>query len=145
MKKFRFLVTLVLSSMYVFASYANPDAILGVWQNGTGRGHVQIYKENGKYYGKVIWLKIPVDASGHPKLDVKNQDANLRNKSLIGLTMLKEFIYEDGEWTGGKIYNPEDGKEYKCILKLKDDKTLKVRGFIGFSWIGKTDIWQRVR
>ncbi len=69
----------------------------------------------------------------------------VRLKPLLGLIMLKNFKYEDGEWTGGKIYNPDDGKEYKAYMKLKDSKTLSVRGYIGFSWIGKTELFHRVQ
>lgn len=124
----------------------NPDAILGVWANGTGKGHIKIYKEKGKYFGKIVWLKSPNGVDGKIRLDVKNQDESMRTKPLIGAIMLRDFEYdEDGEWNGGKIYNPEDGKEYKAYMKIKDSKTLTVRGYIGFSWIGKTDVWQRVK
>jgi uncharacterized protein (DUF2147 family) len=59
--------------------------------------------------------------------------------------MLKDFTYDDGEWTDGHIYNPSDGKEYKAYMKLKDHKTLTVRGYVGISLFGKTDTWTRVR
>ena len=58
--------------------------------------------------------------------------------------MLKNFAYEDGEWSGGNIYNPSDGKEYKAYMKLKDKNTLSVRGYVGISLLGKTDTWTRV-
>jgi uncharacterized protein (DUF2147 family) len=139
-------VSLMMMIMVASAAKANPDAILGVWQNGTGKGHIQIYKENGKYFGKIIWLKNPLNEFGKPRLDKKNQHEQLRTKPLIGSIMLRDFVFdENDEWTGGKIYNPEDGKEYKAYMKLKDPKTLSVRGYIGFSWIGKTDVWIKVR
>lgn len=143
MNKAFFFILILLSAMQAVAS-PNPDEILGVWQNGSGKGHIQIYKENGKYFGKIVWLKSPLDEKGQPKVDKKNQNAALRNKPLIGLVMLRDIKYDDGEWTDGHIYNPEDGKEYKCVLKLKDSRTLSVRGYIGFSWIGKSDTWLRV-
>ena len=48
-------------------------------------------------------------------------------------------------WSGGRIYNPEDGKTYKCKLTLKDDNTLTVRGYVGLTIFGKTQYWTRVR
>lgn len=126
-------------------NYNNGDVILGVWANGTNKGHIQLYKQDGKYYGKIIWLKQPYDDTGKPKIDKNNPDVNARSRSLLGLVMLRDFKYEDGEWVDGRIYNPDDGKEYKCNMKLKDLKTLAIRGYIGISLIGKTEKFIRVR
>jgi uncharacterized protein (DUF2147 family) len=131
----------------VFSAYAatDPDDILGVWSNGKNTGHISIYKDKGKYYGKLIWLTQPNDKEGKAKVDKNNPDVKVRNKPLLGLIMLRDFKYKDEEWTDGKIYNPDDGKEYKAYMKLKDEKTLSVRGYIGFSWIGKTETFHRVK
>ncbi|MGN6163390.1 MAG: DUF2147 domain-containing protein [Flavisolibacter sp.] len=123
----------------------NADAIIGVWKNGSGKGHIQIYKNNGKYFGKIVWLRDALDANGKPKVDRKNENPDKRNAPLIGLVMLKDFEYDDGEWNGGHIYNPSDGKEYKAYMKMEDYKTLNVRGYVGISLFGKTDVWTRVR
>ena len=142
-KLFLFTISLFVSSL-IFAA-VNPDDIIGVWQAGKGKGHVQIFKENGKYYGKLIWITNPKDVNGKPKLDKNNPNPALRSKPLLGLTMLKNFKYDDGEWSGGQIYNPSDGKEYKAYIKLKDLNTLDLRGYVGISLFGKTDTWIRVR
>jgi uncharacterized protein (DUF2147 family) len=47
-------------------------------------------------------------------------------------------------WSGGTIYNPDDGKTYSCKLTMMDPKTMKVRGYFGISILGKTQIWNRV-
>ncbi len=127
----------------MFAS-ENADDITGIWQNESGKGRVQIFKQNGKYFGRIVWVRDIKDANGQLKVDKKNPDENLRNRPIVGMQMLRDLSYDNGEWSGGKLYNPQDGNEYKCIMKLKDPQTLKVRGYIGFSWIGKTDIWSRV-
>lgn len=144
MKKYLPLVLLPLLALTSFNNN-NPDAILGEWANGTNKGHIKLYKQNGRYYGKIIWLKQPNDEMGKPKIDKNNPDEKARLKPLLGLIMLRDFRYEDGEWTGGKIYNPDDGKEYKSKMKLKNSKTLAVRGYIGISLIGKTETFIRVR
>jgi uncharacterized protein (DUF2147 family) len=144
MKNVLFIGLLIIFSLVAFAAFS-PDDIVGIWKDGKGKGHVQIYKQNGKYYGKIIWLQKPKDESGKPKVDKNNPNASLRNKPLLGLTMLKNFQYDDGEWSGGHIYNPSDGKEYKAYMKLKDKNTLSVRGYVGISLLGKTDTWVRVK
>lgn len=144
MKKLVPLLLLLCTSSLAFAGF-NPDDIIGVWKDGQGKGEIQIYKHNGKYYGKIVWLKNPKDESGRPKVDRKNPNPNLRTKPIIGLVMLKDFKYDDDEWSGGHIYNPSDGKEYKAYMKLKDRNTLNVRGYVGISLLGKTDTWIRIR
>ena len=144
MKKI-FLFTALICQTHLAFAVMDPDAIIGVWKDGKGKGHVQIFKQNGKYYGKVIWLNNPKDVNGRPKVDKNNPNESLRHKPLLGLTMLKNFEYDDGEWSGGQVYNPSDGKEYKAYMKLKDRNTLSVRGYIGISLLGKTDSWVRVR
>lgn len=144
MKKILYLLIVIFTSSEVIASN-NPDDILGVWLNGSGKGHIQIYKQNGKYYGKIIWLRDPKDPEGVLKVDKRNPKEELRTRPIVGLVVLRDFKFEDDEWTGGKIYNPSDGKDYKSILRLQNPQTLSVRGYIGFSFIGKTDIWRRIK
>lgn len=144
MKNLFLFLIIIFSAVTVFAS-GNPDAILGVWSNATNRGQILVYKQNGKYYGKIIWLLKPNDQNNLPKVDKNNPDKNLRTNPLLGLVMLNDFKYENEQWVDGKIYNPEDGKEYKAYMKLKDNQTLSVRGYIGFSFIGKTETFHRVR
>ena len=137
------LLSLIVITLQSFSQH--PDEILGIWANGSGKGHIQIYKQDNKYYGKIIWLKQPHDEAGKPKIDKKNPDKNLQDRPLMGMVMLRDFKYEGEEWAGGKIYNPSDGKEYKCFMKLKDQKTLAIRGYMGLSFIGKTENFSRVR
>jgi uncharacterized protein (DUF2147 family) len=149
----RFSLTILLLS-FLFASFRpvsmpadNPDAVLGTWLNGTKRGHVQIYKQGDKYFGKLIWLKEPNDpATNKPKLDAKNPDAKLQSRPLINLNIMTGFEFDGGNvWDEGKIYNPEDGKTYSCKMTLKDANTLDVRGYVGISLIGKTQTWTRIK
>ena len=143
MKKFLPFVVLIFLMVTGFNS-TNADAILGVWANGSNKGHIQLYKQDGKYYGRIVWLKQPLDETGRPKIDKNNPNEKARSAKLLGLVMLRDFKYENGQWTDGKIYNPDDGKEYSCKMELKDAKTLAVRGFIGISLIGKTEKFVRV-
>jgi uncharacterized protein (DUF2147 family) len=120
------------------------DDILGDWYTAENKTVVKIYKNKSDYYfGKITWLKNPNDELGKAKLDKENPDPKLRDTPLLGLLILKSFKFEDDKWAGGTIYDPENGKTYKCTMKLTDKNTLDVRGYIGISAIGRTTTWKR--
>ncbi len=121
----------------------NADAIVGKWMNKDKEAHIQISKKGSQYFGKLVWLKNPKDEGGKAKTDVNNPKTELRNRPLQGLEILKNFVYNDGVWEDGTIYDPKSGKTYSCKLTLKDNK-LNVRGYIGVSLLGRTDVWTRV-
>jgi len=119
------------------------DDIVGIWLTpGKEPAKIQIYRSGEKYFGKIIWLKFSTE-NGKPKVDNNNPDKTKRNNQIIGLVILKEFQFDGDEWDDGKIYDPESGKTYSCYLSLKDKNTLKVRGYIGFSLLGRTEIWTK--
>jgi len=120
-----------------------PDQIIGVWTTGNAKSQVQIYKKGDMFYGKIIKLKDPLNAEGKPKTDIHNPDVTKRGQPLIGMNVLWEMKFDEDEWNGGHVYNAEDGKEYKCLMRLKDAKILEVRGFVGFSLLGKSQTWTR--
>ena len=123
----------------------NKDAIVGTWINSTGEAHVNIFKKGDKYFGKISWLKAPKDEKGKVKTDLKNPDAALRSKPILGMEMLRDFIYDDGKWTDGKIYDPKSGKTYSCNMNIKSNGELNMRGYIGISIIGRSETWKRVK
>lgn len=128
-----------------FSSFAQTaDAIVGVWKNGEGTGMVQITKRGDKYFGKLVWLKVPNDANGNPRTDINNPEASLQKRPLKGLENLRDFVFKgDNKWEDGRIYDPKTGNDYSCEMKLIDDNTLEVRGYIGVSLFGRTDVWKR--
>ena len=136
------IVALFLSiSHQLFAQQA--DAVLGKWYNTEKDAQVEIFKEEGKYFGKIVWLKDPVE-NGKPKVDKNNSDKSLRERPIMGMRLLNNFQFKNGVWEEGTIYDPKNGKTYSCIIKRKDAKTLEVRGYVGFSMIGRTVEWTRV-
>ncbi|MEM9293737.1 MAG: DUF2147 domain-containing protein [Acidobacteriota bacterium] len=138
---------------------ADADAIVGVWETSPedaskGKARIEIYEDGGKYFGKIVWLEKPIyqegdgypDLLGEEKLDLNNPDESKQKDTILGLNLLKDFKHKGDSWEGGTIYDPENGKTYKSILRIGDGgETLKVRGFIGFSFIGRTSEWTRVK
>ncbi|NUM79790.1 DUF2147 domain-containing protein [bacterium] len=157
MKVFWFCLTLVFSSL----SFAgNADDLLGLWLNEEGTAKIEIYKQDGKFFGKIVWLKDPtytekdVKDENHPsvklgaqKVDFKNPDAAHQNDPILGLVILRNFNYDadDEEWVDGKIYDPKKGADYKAFMKLENPDKLYLRGYIGFSLIGRTSYWSRTK
>lgn len=122
------------------------DRLIGTWITGSGKGKVKIEKAGNKYYGKLVWLKDPIDKeTGKPKTDKNNEDKSKQNVLLIGLRLLKDFEYDgDDEWDEGTIYDPENGNEYSCEIEMIDLNTIEVRGYVGIPLFGRTDTWKRV-
>lgn len=148
MKRFALLTTIILATLVLFsfsAAQDEADAIVGVWKNGEGTGMVKIYKNGDKYQGKIVWLKEPNDPeTGKPKLDKNHPDESVRSRPVLGLVNSWGFEYKGKKlWDDGKIYDPKNGNTYDCTMKLKDQNSLEVRGYIGVSIIGRTDVWTR--
>jgi uncharacterized protein (DUF2147 family) len=128
------------------AQVLESDRILGVWEPGNGKARVKIEKIGDKYYGKIVWLREPNDPNtGQPKVDKNNPDQSIRNVPLKGYRLLKDFKYSgNNTWESGTIYDPENGSTYKCIVKMSDNNTLDIRGYIGVEALGRTDVWKRL-
>lgn len=129
------------------AAQAQTLSPLGIWADGDKKATIEIYKCGDKLCGKIVSLTIPNDpATGKPKLDTKNPDPKLRSLPRLGLLLMQGFSYEDdNKWDNGKIYDPESGKTYSCYLKLESANKMEVKGYIGFSLIGKSQTWTRVK
>lgn len=119
---------------------ANPDAILGIWFNEEKDAKIKVYKENGKFFGKIVWHKTGPDISAY---DENNPDPELQKRKKVGLVILTDFEFDDGQWEKGEIYDPKSGKTYSCVIKLQKDGSLHVRGYIGISLIGRTTHWTK--
>ena len=143
MKKLLSLAVLILISTLSFSQ--KSDDIIGVWLTEGGKSKIQITKSNGKYKGKILWLKDPNEADGSAKVDKNNEDESLRSQPILGLVLLQDFEWNDDMFEDGTIYDPENGKLYSCEITFENRDTLNVRGFIGFSLLGRTTVWTRAK
>ena len=145
MKKMIVVVACTLFLMTGFASAEEADAILGQWYTDPEKKDVvvEFYKDGDVYSGKIVWLKNPKEDDGTDKVDDQNPDEARKNDPILGLDLAQGFSYKgSNKWAGGTIYDPNNGKTYKCKIALKGDD-LKVRGFIGVSLLGRTAHWLR--
>ena len=102
------------------AFMAVAAAVIGKWKLEDSSAIVEIYKQDDVFNGRIVWLNEPNGPDGKPALDVNNPDKSLRSRKLMGLNMLHGLKPANGEYSGGKIYDPGNGKTYNCSMKVED-------------------------
>jgi uncharacterized protein (DUF2147 family) len=134
-----------------FAFAADEDNVLGLWNTPENDCKIEIFRCGSKYCGRIAWLKEPYypaddngGMAGRPVVDRENPNSDLRSRPLSGLQIMEDFVYiGKNVWEKGTIYNPDDGKIYKCKMTLSAPAHLEVRGFVGIPLLGGTSIWTR--
>ncbi len=122
-----------------------PDDILGTWLSPDKRGHIKFYKKDNKFFGKLIWSAD--EKPGKPKLDTENPVVSMRSQHVVGMDAFRNLTYNAAEKTyeNGEVYDARSGYTYSCTLWVESKDVLKVRGFMGFSLLGKTETFSRVK
>ena len=121
--------------LMLMAATGYSQNIMGKWITEAGDAKVEIYKAGNKINGKIVWLQ-----KGPETKDEHNPNEKLRSRKLMGVNILSGLEAKKDKWENGRIYNPKNGKDYKCTIWLEGDK-LKVRGYIGFLY--ETQTWKR--
>ena len=139
--------TLLLIAIFIgTASFAQSqmDGILGDWYNQEKNTVIHIYKKGNAFFGKITWLKEPLDKNGKAKTDPLNDDESLRSRKRQGMVIMYGFEYNsNSKWNEGSIYDPKSGNEYSGTMTLVSKNELDLRGYVGFSWFGRTANWTR--
>jgi uncharacterized protein (DUF2147 family) len=141
----RFLLTIIpIFICITLSAQTTADDVIGIWlTHGKNPAKIQIFKTGDRYFGKIVWLQFPL-RDGKPKTDIHNPDNNKQTRPIIGLVILNEFRFDGtDEWTKGEVYDPESGKTYSCTISFKNKNTLKVRGYVGISLLGRTEEWTK--
>ncbi|MEZ7992977.1 MAG: DUF2147 domain-containing protein [Flavobacteriaceae bacterium] len=127
-----------------FTTIGFSQTIFGAWNSfdeETNRleSVIEVYEKDYQAFAKITKIT-----------NLENQGATCincsgkrKNAPILGMNILTGLQKEGDEWSGGKILDPKNGKEYKCYIQLLDENTLKIRGYIGFSVFGRTAIWKR--
>ena len=137
------ITTTLLFCLLHVATVIGQHKAVGTWitkddETGEEKSLIEIYEENGKYYGKIIELLLPVPTTicGHCKGTKKDQP-------LIGLVVIEDMTQKGKHLSGGTIMDPKNGKVYKCKITPKGDDKLKLRGYIGIQALGRNQVWTR--
>jgi len=141
--QFAFAACLLLSSAVAWAATDTP---VGTWQQvddqtGKVKSIIQITDDNGELQGKVLQVLIS-DTGPHP-VCTKCEGAK-KDQPIEGMTIMWG-VHKDGDvWDGGKILDPKSGTVYKVKLSMSNGgQKLDVHGYVGFSLLGRSQIWIR--
>jgi uncharacterized protein (DUF2147 family) len=124
------------------ADRASP---VGSWRTfddrtGKARAIVQIYERQNEFFGRI---ESTLTAMPDTRVCLSCSD-DRKNQPIIGLVIMRNVKFEDGEYRGGTILDPDTGAIYRCKIKLEDGGArLVVRGFIGIALFGRSQTWQR--
>jgi uncharacterized protein (DUF2147 family) len=148
----RAFISTVCLSLVCLAAYAPPAAHaaqsaspIGLWKTfddktGKPRAIVRIYEQGGKLFGRIEQSFTP---GGETRVCVPCTDER-KNQPIIGLVIIRNIKPDGNDYSGGDILDPESGSVYRCKMHLEQGGTVLVlRGYIGFSLLGRTQTWQR--
>jgi uncharacterized protein (DUF2147 family) len=146
-KKLSFLIVIVFTVMIAviaveLSAQQASDAIVGKWWTSDKAAKVEIAKCGGDYCGTFIWIKDD-NQKNAPLLDTKNADPTLRSRPLKGLVFLRKLHFDGSKWTGGSVYDPEEGQDYNCTVSLTQDGQLELRGYVGLPMFGRSEYWKK--
>ncbi len=138
----------ILLFSFILLAFFNLKAqdVTGKWktiddETGKPKSIIEIYQKDGKYYGKIVKLLTEENKDGI----CHTCETKYKNKNIIGLVILKDLKKDGDEYGDGEIMDPKNAKTYSAYIKLENPDKLKVRGYIGFSLLGRTQYWQRVK
>ena len=133
-------------------SATDPSTPVGTWQQvddvtGKPTSILQITESNGELQAKVLQVMnaTPEDIArdGNPPKCTQCDGAR-KDQPIIGMTIMWGVTRDYDVWDGGRILDPKNGKTYKVKLTLKDGgQKLDVHGYIGFSLLGRSQVWRR--
>lgn len=139
MKKFKSILFITLIMMTISFKINSKimidesEKIIGVWYTDDKTSKIQIYKIEGQYFGKIVWMA------------TKESKVELKIKPQIGYQIFKKFIFEGKNvWSGGQVSDPISGMTVSGKMTLKNENTLNVRGYLGAPMFGKTVVLSRV-
>jgi len=135
-------IIFLLVSNILFAQHEN---ITGLWKSiddetGNPKSVVKIYLQDGKLYGDIVKLFRKPGEDPDPICDKCDDEDSRKNQKILGMTIIKDMVYDDDAWEDGEILDPKKGKTYSCKLWVENDK-LQVRGYVAFFY--RTQEWVR--
>lgn len=127
-------VSLSMSAQTIFGKWENLDE-----ETNKVDSVIEVYKKDGKAYAKIV----EITDKNRQEAVCDKCSGKRKNNPILGMNILTGLKKDGDEWSGGKILDPKNGKEYKCYIKLENNNKLKIRGYIGFAAFGRTAYWHR--
>lgn len=132
--------------LFLVIGNVQSQSVLGKWKTvddatGEAKSIVEVYEKSGKVYGKVVEIL----REDHKRDLCTSCPGASKNKPILGLVIINDLKKDGKEYNSGTILDPTNGKVYKCYIALESPDKLKLRGFIGFSLLGRTQYWTRVK
>lgn len=134
MQKILSLLLVAFFALNVSMSAQNPaDKIVGTYkvEKEGSVSKVKIFKHGNGYRAQIFWLQNPKNPDGSVKMDLKNPDPSKRQTPSDQIVLVDKVTFDDGEWTNGRIYDPQSGKVYKVDLYFEKPNVLTVKGKLG--------------
>jgi len=141
------LALILAAALVTSGALAESTSPIGLWKNiddasGKPRALIRIAESNGTLQGKIEKVFPGPSEDRNPKCE--KCEGALKNVPVIGLVILSGLKKDGAEYTGGKILDPDNGKVYSSKIQLTDaGKKLNVRGYVGVSMLGRSQIWLR--
>ncbi|QIE60795.1 DUF2147 domain-containing protein [Rasiella rasia] len=134
----------IIAAVLFTVTSVSAQGVLGKWKTiddntGEAKSIVEIYEQDGKVYGKISEI-LNKDRADAICTECEGAD---KDKPIQGLVIIRGLEKDGDEYNGGKILDPESGTLYKCYIELEEANKLKVRGYVGFSLLGRTQYWLR--
>lgn len=137
----------LLSTMCLTGTLMSAQSLTGKWKTiddeieGRVKSIVEITERDGQYFGTVVELFRLPDEDQDPHCDKCGDDR--KDKRVLGMEIVRNMEAEDGEWDGGTICDPKNGRVYDCKMWFEEGApdVLKVRGYWGFLF--RTQEWHR--
>ena len=129
------------------AALAQPPTPAGLWRTysdrtGEADGLVRVVEVDGEFEGTVQAVFSPPAPSPDPLCEECSGER--RNAPIVGMKILRRLRWDGEQYSGGEILDPDDGKVYRCSMRLVDGgRKLEVRGFVGIPLFGRTQTWLR--
>lgn len=138
--------TALITAATAYTASAQSHPIEGFWMSEKEKTKIQFYKApDGTYAAKLAWFTPPKGEDMRTKVDKHNPNEALRNRPLLGSDILYGLRPAGkNEYEKGKAYDPSSGKNYDCKVTVHSPQKMTMRGFIGFSLIGRSVEWVRV-
>jgi uncharacterized protein (DUF2147 family) len=143
------LIVVMSSASFLFSPIRAVQNLspVGRWRTiddktGQAKSIVEIREVDGELRGTVLHVFAPPAPSANPLCEKCTDER--RKKPVVGMEIMWGLTRDGAEYSGGRVLDPEEGKTYRCKLRVIDaGKKLELRGYVGISLLGRTQTWLR--